>query len=115
MYRKPKTTQEYRANESCPYVRAKRRNIPTWYDDLYAHPQKSWKVKRKTQYHPNKRGERHEMFLDRHYHIWYIKEYLENHHIPFRVEELLETGYNTYRKFKSVVYKTIPRFHYSCR
>ena len=52
--RYPKTTQELRANQdrNDPYVRSKRRNIPTAWDDQFVRKQKSWKYlsKRKKQY-----------------------------------------------------------------
>jgi hypothetical protein len=53
--RYPKTTQELRANQDRwdSFVRGKRRRkrLPTSYDDLWVHEQKTWKNKRKTQYH----------------------------------------------------------------
>ncbi len=82
-FRSPRTTQELRANQSCPYTRAKRRNIPTSYDDIYARKQKSWKDKRKKQYHPNKRGQRHEVFLDLSIKSWDIEECLNEQNIHF--------------------------------
>lgn len=44
--RHPKTTQELRANQdrNDPYVRAKRRNLPTAWDDQFVRQQKSWKT-----------------------------------------------------------------------
>ena len=43
--RYPRTTQELRANQerNSPYVRGKRRNLPTAWDDQFIHKQKSWK------------------------------------------------------------------------
>ena len=43
--RYPRTTQELRANQdrNDPYVRGKRRNLPTAYDDQFVRKQKSWK------------------------------------------------------------------------
>jgi len=57
--RHPKTAQELRANQfrNDPYVRAKRRNLPTAWDDLIKHKQKSWKyLGRKQQYRENNHG-----------------------------------------------------------
>ena len=57
--RHPKTKQELRANQdrNNSYVRGKRRNIPTAYDDLPIKKKKSWKnLSRKTQYRENKHG-----------------------------------------------------------
>lgn len=43
--RYPRTTQELRANQdrNDPYIRGRRRNLPTAYDDQFVHKQKSWK------------------------------------------------------------------------
>jgi len=43
--RHPRTTQEIRANQdrNDPYVRGKRRNLPTAWDDQFVRKQKSWK------------------------------------------------------------------------
>lgn len=58
--RRPRTTQERRANQERNdlLIRAKRRNLPSAYDDLMVHDEKSWKSKksRKNQYHINKNG-----------------------------------------------------------
>jgi hypothetical protein len=54
--RYPKTRQELRANQerNDPYVRGKRRNLPTAWDDNYVHKQKSWKyLGRDNQYREN--------------------------------------------------------------
>lgn len=51
--RHPKTRQEIRENldKHDVKVRAKRRNLPTVYDDIFVKKQKSWKwLKRKNQY-----------------------------------------------------------------
>lgn len=50
--RYPKTTQELRANQfkNDPYIRSKRRNLPTVYADQFVHLEKSWKSIRKNQY-----------------------------------------------------------------
>ena len=47
MMRFPRTQQEIRANLDSPYVRGKRRNLPTGRDDLWIRHQKSWKYKRR--------------------------------------------------------------------
>lgn len=59
-HRHPMTTQELKLNLSVParFVRAKRRNLPTWYtDDLWASTYKNngWK----THGHKAKQYERH--------------------------------------------------------
>lgn len=50
--RYPRTTQEIR--ENCyfndPYIRGRRRDLPTAWDDFFVHKQKSWKNLRTTQY-----------------------------------------------------------------
>ena len=113
MYRNPRTTQERRFNQSCPFTRAKRRNIPTSYDDIRVKDNgKSWKKKRKTQYHLNNRGQRHEVFLDYHYCEWEIEEYFEAQNIPFSLDSIKESGYNNTRAYKRVVVKTIPTYRY---
>ena len=51
--RHPKTTQEIKANldKFDPYVRGRRRKLPTAYDDIFPSPERSWKKNgRKTQY-----------------------------------------------------------------
>lgn len=53
-YREPRTYQANRVNSICPFVRGKRRKLPTERDDRYIYRQKSWKKKRKTQYRPDK-------------------------------------------------------------
>ena len=55
--RYPRTTQELRANQekNSPYVRGKRKNLPTAWDDIIVKRQKSWKyLGRKHQYRENK-------------------------------------------------------------
>lgn len=53
--RYPRTQQERReaGDKRNPYVRAKRRavSLPTAYEDIFVHKQKSWKSRRKTRYH----------------------------------------------------------------
>lgn len=51
-FRHPKTANEKRKSQKCPYVRAKRRpkNIPCAWDDMWYPSQRSWKSHRKTQY-----------------------------------------------------------------
>ena len=46
--RHPRTAQELRANQgkNNPLVRAKRRTLPTNWDDNFIREQKSWKYKR---------------------------------------------------------------------
>ena len=50
--RYPRTTQERRANQerNDPYVRGRRRILPTSYDDLFVIKQRSWKCLRDKQY-----------------------------------------------------------------
>ena len=117
MYRCPRTTQESRANQSCPYARAKRRrrSLPnTWYE-IHVPTTKSWKKKRKTQYHLNKRGQHHEVFLDLHYNDWEITEYFKTQNIPFSLDPIQESGYNKYVNYKRVVVRTIPDYYYFWR
>jgi hypothetical protein len=56
-YRHPRTAQEIRANQkkNSPYVRGKRKNLPTAWDDISIKKQKSWKyLGRKHQYREEK-------------------------------------------------------------
>lgn len=50
-FRKPRTTQELREKDS-PYVRTKRKHIPTNWDDISRYFPKSWKdcTKKQKQY-----------------------------------------------------------------
>lgn len=67
--RYPKTTQEIRANLQNPYARAKRRNLPTAYDDQFIRRQKSWKYHgRKHQYRSESNYEWHEYPYSHHEH-----------------------------------------------
>lgn len=53
-FRRIKTYNEIRQNYGCPYVRGKRRNVPTSWDDLYIARNwgRSWKdfTKKRNQY-----------------------------------------------------------------
>jgi len=104
-YRSMRTTNEARANdkwydyeERNTFCRAKRnkRNLPNAYDDYRSCHQKTWKVKRETQYRTGKRGKRHEVFIPapkRWYmsDYWVLKEYCEEHDIPYEIEEVTES------------------------
>jgi hypothetical protein len=93
-YRAPKTTQERRMSYAHgEFVRAKRRasNLPNTYDDINIDYQKSWKKKRAKQYRIGKRGKRQEFYFDYYVRTWYIEEYLEEHDIPYILEDIKET------------------------
>lgn len=68
-YRRPRTTQERRANQSKndPMVRGRRHAaiLPNSYDDIHRHVEKGWKRNRRQQYHLNKsRYGWHEYYWD---------------------------------------------------
>lgn len=88
-YRHPKTTAERRANQD-GWSRARRnqKNLVDYYDDIPISTSKSWKDKRKTQYRPEGRGKRHEIYVDSCYYEWEIAEYLRNHDIPHHIETI---------------------------
>ncbi len=95
-YRHPNTTQELRMSfaHGREFVRAKRygHNIPNSYDDIAVDiDRKCWKNKRETQYRVGKRGQKHEIFLDYLVYEHYIKEYLEDQDIPYRMSDVRET------------------------
>jgi adenine specific DNA methylase Mod len=95
-YRRPRTTQERRANQERDYVRGKRlpKGLPNSWDDYHSCYQKTWKVKRKTQYRPHGRGQEHDVTIKRNspYGLtWNLQDYFDNHNIPCRIENLYET------------------------
>ena len=114
--RYPKTTQERRVNgKRGKWNRAKRnaRNLPSAWDDLWVHREKSWKKKRKTQYYYGGKGKRHELIIPyiryfdkdgrwypRLMDDWIFENYLRDHNIPYRIEEIKESRryYNKYYK-----------------
>lgn len=91
-YRCPKTTQERRAN--CRYGdgwgRAKRnsKNLVDTYDDKPTCVQRTWKVRRKKQYH--NRGKQHKVFIphESFWGTWELERYFEDHEIPYRIEKV---------------------------
>lgn len=94
-YRHPHTTQERRQNQD-GWGRGCRSgyNLPNVYDDIPVRkPGRNWKDSRKTQYRG--RGKKHETFIAdvRRWQIWSIKEFFENHDIPYRIEEVNRTSY----------------------
>lgn len=105
--RHPRTTAERRANQE-GWERPRRRPhlLPNTYDDLWVRSNKSWKNKRKTQYHTGGRGEHHTVIVPevrgwnwpRHLGVRdkedRLKYYFEDHNIPYYIE--------TRRKFRWV-------------
>jgi len=115
-YRHPRTTQERRANgKRSKWGRARRSqaNLVDTYDDLCACVQKTWKVKRRHQYHEGGRGQQHIIFLpDRDcpnwrfwVDTWKLKEWFNNHDIPFHLEEVTETRVRvrTHQRVRKVI------------
>lgn len=96
-YRSPRTTQERRMVDKYQgYVRAKRgkRGLPNSYDDIQiGKKQKSWKMRRKTQYRCGKRGKRREVFLPILVCEHTIAKYLEHIDIPYFIERIRKGYY----------------------
>lgn len=93
-YRSPRTTQERKQYEPHKkYVRAKRskRMLPNSYDDIQtAKKEKSWKVRRKTQYRCGKRPKPQKIWLDWKVCEFTVKQYLEQMDIPYKFKEVYE-------------------------
>lgn len=108
-YRRPKTAQEKRANgRRSGWSRAKRRypNLPDSYHDLMSECQKTWKVKRLTQYR-EKRGQQHTIFLPHNGRwrwlfwasTWGIQRWFDDHDVPCQIKKVERREYtsrNTY-------------------
>lgn len=110
-YRSPKTTNEKRQYYSAAkYVRAKRRpaNLVDTYDDIRINKQNTWKHKRKTQYRCGGRGTKHVIHFSvkdywnqwKHFHD--IKDYFEEHDIPFCLETLRQIIIGRFPIYKRV-------------
>lgn len=99
-YRSPRSAAEKRINadpEITKYVRAKRRahNLPDSWDDYPITVTKSWKDRRKTQYYPNGRGDKHVIILGPKWtcgKLWELEEYFKSHDIPYSIRSLCETN-----------------------
>ena len=99
-YRRPHTMNEKKYSQEeydgvtkvQPMCRAKRRahNLADSWDDKRRCIQKSWKEIRKTKYHPTGRGKKHTIFVDYKLHEWVLTKYLEDHKIPFVIEDVRE-------------------------
>lgn len=93
-YNGPRVRQELRETQDCPYSRRSRVNDLKYclYDGHGNWPGESWKGKRQKQHRENPRGEQHEIVLsDNNWRNMYaIKEYLTEHNIPFRIEDICE-------------------------
>jgi hypothetical protein len=100
-YRRPRTTQERRANtKRSKWARGRRRmgNLINTYDDPQVCIQKTWKVKRRHQHRENARGKKHTLFLANEggsscrwlfwIKMWDLEEYLKNHDIPCHVRKI---------------------------
>ena len=91
-----RSTQERRANcdpEVRQYVRGRRTpcNLPNTYDDIPTVETRNWKDHRKTQYHTDGRGEKHQIVFDSEKKwgvVWDLEKYLKDHNIPNNVEHL---------------------------
>lgn len=95
-YRHPKTTQERRWGYAHrEYIRGRRlpSQLPTAYDEISVCEQKSWKKKRKTQYHCGGRGKETVVYIPNEDYEWYCRyrspvrkltEYFDEHDIPYK-------------------------------
>jgi len=96
--RHPRTTAERRANQE-GWERPRRRPhlLPNTYDDLWVRSDKSWKKKRKKQYHTGGRGEHHTVIVPSRGYNWprlngvpdkehRLREYFEDNNIPYYIE-----------------------------
>jgi hypothetical protein len=113
-YRHPRTRNEMRANQE-GWERPKRRphQLPDTYDDLWPNHEKSWKAKRKTQYHPGGRGKKHSIEVDPDWtYEWDLSKYFKEHDIPYRIETVCESRMHKFKKWKRVPKGTYPVFHY---
>ncbi len=96
-FRRPHTTQERRANpKKNKFARAKRNQknlVDSWYDKTPC-VQKTWKVKRQTQYRVDGRGEKHQLFLSaRSLSSWKLEEWFKNHDIPHRLQPIMKVEF----------------------
>ena len=86
-----RTTQELRANQDCPYTRAKRKKnyLPNAYWDDYIRTTNNWKDKRLKQYRPDGRGEKHRVVLpsSKWQSFSALEEYFKSHNIPYHLSE----------------------------
>jgi len=105
-YRSPKTTQERRRNGSrldrfeeseYTYVRGKRKDLPTTYDDIQHGYQKSWKKLRKTQYRCGGRGKQHYFLLHNQF-DYNLREWFTKYDIPYRITKVYQNHIGYYRK-----------------
>lgn len=77
------------------WSRAKRRSgmLPDPWEDYKLLEQKTWKVKRETQYRPEGRGKEHALEVDINFRTWDFTDYLDEHSIPYRIEDHKECYY----------------------
>ena len=123
-YRHPRTRNEMRANQE-GWERPRRRPhlLPDTYDDLYPNAdRKSWKAKRKTQYHPGGRGKHHQIRIEEdHYYrcrwskIWVLERYFKDHKIPYRIETKRRFRWREYHSVIEVGFETVTVGKFSYR
>lgn len=116
-YRRPRTTQERRANHKRnQFCRGKRRacHLADAWDDYTTTIQKTWKVKRRHQYHIDGRGQEHKVFLSKNdnapnwmfwLNTWQLEEYFSRCGVPFRIEKIekIEIRVKTHQRDYRVV------------
>lgn len=84
-----------------------------WNESRHHHKwQRSWKFKRDTQYREHgKRGRRWEYKTDDWWVVWRMREYFEDHDIPYSVQKETESRqYTWWQKTERKVLKQVPVF-----
>ena len=115
-YRQPKTTAEAKANQE-GWERPKRRpcNLPDSYGDLFATNQKTWKVRRNTQYYTNGRGKKHHIKIQGSLqHDWLrpndlitLEDYCDDYNIPHTTERIKEWEWRPHYSYRDDGIETI--------
>jgi len=89
-YRSPKTTQERR--DSCDdehkdLVRPSRNrsNLPTSWDDINVHHNKTWKDKRKQQYNIGGRGKKRKTIVIGYRNHYRVEDFFDKHSISYKM------------------------------
>jgi len=104
-YDGPHVMNELRETHACKYSRPRRvkklKNLNYWGDSRYRETN-SWKDNRKTQYHEDGRGQRHELELTQNSNFdswrqeWNLEKYFKANDIPFCIEQIKESRQGEY-------------------
>lgn len=118
-YRNMRTTQEkrmYYAHKDLVHIRGRRRahNIVDVYDDIYTTTQKTWKHKRKKQYHNRSEMKRYVVTLDRNYiGEYWLEKFFSKHNIPFKLTEIKKKVVQYLDEVVRVKHKYVPYYTYA--